>query len=72
MAVVAVDNKVTPLAIILRLRLRKKHLTQPTQRYFVTRPTGAVRAELPLPEVIVAKHFVVEPLLLDVFAAEDN
>ena len=72
MAVVAVDNKVTLLAIILRLRLRKKHLTQLTQRYFVTRLTGAVRAELPLLKAIVAKHIVVEPLLLDVFTAEDN
>ena len=72
MAVVAVDNQMAPLSRILGLRLRKKHLTQPTQRYFVTRPTGAVRAELPLPKVIVAKHFVVEPLLLDVFAVKDN
>ena len=26
-AVMAVDNKVTPLAIVLRLRLREEHLT---------------------------------------------
>ena len=72
MAVMAINDEVAPLAIILRLRLRKKHLTQLTQRYLVARPTGAVRAELPPLEAIVAKHIVVEPLLLDVFAAEDN
>ena len=68
----AVDDEVTPLAIVLRLCLRKKHLTQPAQRYFGARPAGTVRAEAPLLKFIVFEYIVVEPLLLDVFAAEDN
>ena len=32
-AVVAVDDKVAPLAIVLRLRLREEHLIQSAQRY---------------------------------------
>ena len=68
----AVDDKVAPLAIVFRLRLREEHLTEPKKGHLVVRLAGTACGELPGLEVFVIQHILLEPLLLDVFAAEDN
>ena len=52
-APMAIDNEVTPLAVILGLRLGQKDLTEPQKGYIVARPTGKACGEPPGLEVIV-------------------
>ena len=72
MVIIAIDNKVALLAIVFRLRLREEHLTELKKGHLVARPAGTACGELPGLKVFVIQHILLELLLLDVFAAEDN